>query len=174
MNYVSCFETSLGVGAVLASDKGVNSVYLPHADSVLYLEREGLTGLPPSMLTERAAEMLKQYFRGVMQPFENIPVDLSVSGQFRRLILELIRAIPCGEVRSYGDVATMANDPGAARAVGGAVAANPVPVIIPCHRVVAGDGRLTGFSAPGGVLLKKYLLQLEGAEFKGERIQFKR
>lgn len=172
MYYVSCFETSLGIGAVSASDCGVNSVYLPQADAIILLEREGLAGLPSSALTERAAEILKRYFMGLSQSFEDIPVDLAIRGPFRRRILELVRTIPHGEVRSYGEVAAMAGTPGAARAVGGAMAANPVPVIIPCHRVVAGNGQLTGFSGPGGISMKKYLLQMEGAEFKGERIQF--
>ena len=61
----------------------------------------------------------------------------------------------------------MCGSPHAARAVGGALASNPVPIIIPCHRVVASDGRLTGFSAPGGESTKKALLQMEGVEFKG-------
>jgi methylated-DNA-[protein]-cysteine S-methyltransferase len=171
MEYLSRFETRLGPGAVRASDRGVNGVYLPHAGSIHDLDRDELAGMPPSPLTERAAGMLQRYFRGERQPFEDIPVDLAVNGTFRRRILELVRVIPFGEVRSYGEVAVMAGSSGAARAVGGAMAANPVPVIIPCHRVVAGDGRLTGFTAPGGIPLKKFLLQLEGAEFIDERIQ---
>jgi methylated-DNA-[protein]-cysteine S-methyltransferase len=94
-------------------------------------------------------------------------VDLSLLTEFRKRILMLIRAIPYGEVRSYCDVAVLAGLPRAARAVGGAMAANPVPVIIPCHRIVAGNGRLTGYSAIGGLKMKDILLRMEGVEFKG-------
>jgi methylated-DNA-[protein]-cysteine S-methyltransferase len=67
----------------------------------------------------------------------------------------------------------LAGAPGAARAIGGAMASNPLPVIIPCHRVVAGDGRLTGYTAPGGIACKEYLLRLEDVEIKGQRIFLK-
>jgi methylated-DNA-[protein]-cysteine S-methyltransferase len=150
----------------VASDVGISRVILPHADAIGY---SGLKIIVPSELTERVAHMLKQYFKGIMQPFENIPLDIIVSGSFRRHVLEIARTIPFGEIRSYAQVACLACSPNAARAVGGAMAANPVPIIIPCHRVVAADGRLTGFSAPGGLEMKKNLLKMEGVEFKGER-----
>jgi len=127
-----------------------------------------------SELTQRVAVMLKCYFKGERQGFDDIPVDLAVVTPFRQRILELIRAIPFGEVWTYGQVAALAGAPGAARAIGGAMASNPLPVIIPCHRVVAGDGRLTGYTAPGGVARKEYLLRLEDVEFKGQRIFLKK
>jgi methylated-DNA-[protein]-cysteine S-methyltransferase len=112
--------------------------------------------------------MLTKYFKGVPQPFETIALDYNVAGGFRRRILEYIRSIPFGKIQSYGQVAAAAGSPRAARAVGGAMASNPLPIIIPCHRVVAGNGRLTGYSAPGGLMVKKLLLQMEGVEFQGE------
>jgi methylated-DNA-[protein]-cysteine S-methyltransferase len=170
MNYVSLFETGLGVGVVEAGAAGVCRVYLPVGDDSY---RREFRGVPPSEMTQRTAEMLKRYFKGEQQTFSEIPVDLSVVTPFRRRILELIRAIPFGEVRTYGQVAGLAGVPGAARAIGGAMASNPLPVIIPCHRVVAGDGRLTGYTAPGGISCKEYLLRLEDVEFKGQRIFLK-
>ena len=171
MNYVSLFETCLGVGVVQAGDGGVCRVHLPVGDDSY---RREFRDVPPSELTQRGAEMLKRYFKGERQTFKDIPVDLSVVTPFRRRILELIRFIPFGEVRTYGQVAGLAGAPRAARAIGGAMACNPLPVIIPCHRVVAGDGRLTGFSAPGGITCKEYLLRLEDVEFKGQRIILKK
>jgi methylated-DNA-[protein]-cysteine S-methyltransferase len=112
--------------------------------------------------------MLKLYFKGEPQRFDDLPVDLSGVATFRARILELIRSIPRGETKSYGEVAALAGVPRAARAIGGAMAANPLPIIIPCHRVVAADGKLTGYSAPGGLTTKKYLLEAEGVEFKEE------
>ena len=170
MAYVSKFETELGVGAVVASEQGVQRVYLPHDGIEDTLVRDGFTVKPSSDLTERVALMLKQYFKGEQQPFESVPVDLNLSSQFRRQVLELIRSIPFGAVLSYGKVASLAGSPGAARAVGGAMAANPVPIIIPCHRVIAANGRLTGYTAPGGLKIKKNILQMEGVEFKGELV----
>lgn len=168
MASVSLFETVLGVGAVVASEQGVSRVYLPHDGIVDSLDRDGLGGLSPSALTERVSGMLTEYFAGERQQFEIIPVDIVLTGEFRRYVLGMIRAIPFGVVKSYGEVACLAGSPRAARAVGGAMASNPVPIIIPCHRVIAANGRLTGYSAPGGLKIKKYLLQMEGIEFKGE------
>src|SRR5512133_280867 len=170
MEYVSTFETVLGPGAVVASGQGIQRVYLPHDNAPATFVREGLDRLPSSELTERVANMLMQYFKGERPQFDAVPVDLNLSGRFRLHVLDVIRSIPFGSVRSYGEVACLAGSPGAARAVGGALASNPVPVIIPCHRVVAANGRLTGYSAPGGLGLKKFLLQMEGVEFKGELI----
>ncbi|HEY3308956.1 MAG TPA: methylated-DNA--[protein]-cysteine S-methyltransferase [Desulfuromonadaceae bacterium] len=163
MRYVSRFETVLGTGFVVASEIGICRVQLPGGvdndlDSACKIA---------SPLTEQASRMLELYFKGRSQQFELLPVDLSSLTVFRARILLLIRQIPPGTARSYGEVASMAGIPGAARAVGGAMAANPVPVIIPCHRIVAGNGNLTGFTAPGGISVKKKLLELEGLEIKG-------
>lgn len=168
MRYISLYETELGAGAVAATEKGVFAVYLPHADIALFIADAGLSDCKSSSLTEQAAVMLKSYFKGEPQVLDSIPVDLDGLTEFRKRILLLIRSIPYGEVASYYEVAAMAGMPRAARATGGAMAANPVPVVIPCHRVVAGNGRLTGYSAPGGVKIKKILLKMEGVEFKGE------
>lgn len=170
MEFVSLFETGLGTGAVVASDQGLRKVCLPHDSAHACFVRDGLDRLSPSVLTERVARSLERYFTGEPQNFEILPVDIDMSGEFRRHVLGLIRSIPFGVVKSYGEVAVLAGSPGAARAVGGAMASNPVPIIIPCHRVIAGNGRLTGFSAPGGLDMKKFLLQMEGIEFKGELI----
>jgi methylated-DNA-[protein]-cysteine S-methyltransferase len=170
MEYVSSYETELGTGAVVASEQGILRIYLPHEKGPGTFICNGQARMMPSKLTERVSCMLMQYFKGKRQQFDNIPVDLNLSGTFRLHVLEMIRSIPFGVVKSYGEVAHLAGSPGAARAVGGAMASNPVPIIIPCHRVIAANGSLTGFSAPGGIKIKKYLLQMEGIEFKGELV----
>jgi methylated-DNA-[protein]-cysteine S-methyltransferase len=152
----------MGIGAVVASEKGICRVLLPGA-------AEAVSGRVKSALTARVAEMLTSYYKGVQQDFDDIPVDLGALTEFRARILLLVRKIPFGEIKTYGEVAAMASVPRAARAIGGALASNPVPIVIPCHRVVAADGKLTGFTAPGGLSVKKILLQMEGVEFKGER-----
>ena len=170
IEYVSLFETGLGTGAVVASDRGIRKVYLPHDNYPDLCARDGLDRMSASVLTDMVAAMLMQYFKGERQLFDTIRVDFSLASQFRLQVLTLIRSIPYGVVKSYGEVARLAGAPGAARAVGAAMASNPVPIVIPCHRIIAGNGRLTGYSAPGGLELKKYLLQMEGVEFKGELI----
>ena len=168
--YASFFSTGSGRGAVVASERGVCRVCLPGDDGAGRSAQANLDILPPSRLTEHVSLMLMKYFKGVPQPFEKVELDYEVSGGFRRRVLDLIRSVPFGKVMSYGAVAAAVGAPMAARAVGGAMAANPVPIIIPCHRVIAADGRLTGYSAPGGLLLKKLILQMEGIEFKGELV----
>jgi methylated-DNA-[protein]-cysteine S-methyltransferase len=108
---------------------------------------------------------LGRYLRGEVADMA-IPVDLSGQTAFTKRVLEVVRGIPFGETRSYGWVAEKAGCPGGARAVGQAVARNPVPIIVPCHRVVREDGSLGGFSMEG--VSKAYLLRLEGV-VKAER-----
>lgn len=94
--------------------------------------------------------------------FDDVPVDLSAVTSFQRRVLEALRAVPPGETVTYGQLAERVGRPGAARAVGGAVAANPVPVVVPCHRVVAADGGLGGYSGGRGAETKARLLRAEG------------
>lgn len=97
------------------------------------------------------------------------PVDLSMVGPFERLVLERLRRIPKGQVRTYGDIAREIGYPGAARAVGNACAKNPVPLLVPCHRVVRSDGGVGGYSLRGGAALKRRLLAQEGVDIGGVR-----
>jgi methylated-DNA-[protein]-cysteine S-methyltransferase len=97
-----------------------------------------------------------------------IPVDLEGLGDLDRKVLESIRRIPHGEVRTYGEIAREIGMPGAAQAVGAALGRNPVPIVIPCHRILATGGRSGGFSAPGGVDTKFRILEIERARRPGE------
>jgi methylated-DNA-[protein]-cysteine S-methyltransferase len=111
---------------------------------------------------ERVLEAFRRYFSGEDPVGMNTlcitwPDEIT---EFRRTVYEALRTVPLGETVSYGELAAMAGKPGAARAVGTAMADNPVPIVVPCHRVVASDG-LGGFG--GGVELKKTLLKLERA-----------
>jgi len=111
-------------------------------------------------------EQLTEYFAGDREAFD-IQLDLSGATEFQRQIYERLMEVPFGRVVSYGDIADELGEPGAARAVGQAVGANPLPVVIPCHRVVRSDRRLGGFS--GGVKRKVSLLRLEGVHVDGPR-----
>jgi methylated-DNA-[protein]-cysteine S-methyltransferase len=99
---------------------------------------------------------------GVRIDFRNVPVVLNGLSVFAKRVLTACRGIRFGQTVSYGRLAEMAGKPGAARAVGRILAKNPLPLIIPCHRVICTNGSLGGFSATGGVKLKKRMLKLEG------------
>ncbi len=107
----------------------------------------------------QAREQLTEFLQGTRQVL-NFPLDLAQGSSFQRRVWLAARRIPFGRVRSYGWIAARVGGPRYARAVGHALGSNPVPVIVPCHRVVGHDGSLTGFA--GGLPLKRKLLELEG------------
>jgi methylated-DNA-[protein]-cysteine S-methyltransferase len=108
-------------------------------------------------LLRRACAQIQQYFDGTRQVFD---LPLAPNGSaFQRRVWEALRAIPAGETRSYGDLAASLGT--SARAIGGANAANPIPILIPCHRVVGAGGALGGYSGGDGVPTKRFLLALE-------------
>jgi methylated-DNA-[protein]-cysteine S-methyltransferase len=159
--------TRYGSGVVYATAQGVVKVDIPDVTRNETVQRMELPRFEPSDITVHAAGMLQRYFHGERIDFGDIPVDLAGMTPFRYIILAAIRELSYGEISTYGQVARECGSPYAARAAGGALASNPIPIIIPCHRVVASDGRLTGFSAPGGEGSKMELLKMEGVEFKG-------
>lgn len=116
----------------------------------------------PSRLDAVARE-LDEYFGGRRREF-GIPVDLRLAGGFHRTVLDRLPSVPFGMVASYTAVAAMAGSGRAVRAVGTACATNPVPIVVPCHRVVRADGALGGYL--GGVTAKRTLLDLEGASVR--------
>jgi methylated-DNA-[protein]-cysteine S-methyltransferase len=105
-------------------------------------------------------KQLREYFAGNLQTFD-LPLDLRGT-DFQKAVWSVLSAIPFGKTLTYGDVARNIGNPKAVRAVGGACGANPVPIIVPCHRVIGSNGSLTGFG--GGVDLKREMLKLEGVE----------
>ena len=109
-----------------------------------------------------ALHQIREYLSGQRREFD-LPLDWSEMASFQSQVLHLAYAIPFGEVRTYGQLADQMGKPGAARAVGLALARNPIPLILPCHRVIGADGKLHGFAAPGGVETKAWLLRLEGS-----------
>ena len=123
----------------------------------------------PSTVVEQAAEELVEYLAGKRRTFD-VPLDLGRVGGFQRGVLDLTLAIPYGRTRAYGELAAELGEPGLVRAVGGALKHNPIAVIVPCHRVVAADGALTGYGggpATGGRLeVKRALLEIEQGAFQ--------
>jgi methylated-DNA-[protein]-cysteine S-methyltransferase len=126
-------------------------------DATRYLGSPVTRTSPPRELADAVESAIRRHetFRG--------PVDLNRVGPFEREVLAALRRIPAGHVRTYREIAQALGEPGAARAVGAACARNPLPLLIPCHRVVRSDGGLGGYSLRGGVGLKRRLLEAEGA-----------
>jgi len=116
---------------------------------------------PPSIA--EIIERVRKHLTGELQDFRDIPVDLSGAAPFVRRVCEAVREIPAGRTTTYADLATALGHSSLARAVGQALGMNPIPLIIPCHRVVAAHGKPGGFSAHGGRATKAKLLAIEGA-----------
>ena len=112
-------------------------------------------------LADEVLERLQQFAAGEFVDLSKIPISLSHLTPFQRQVVKACRAIKRGDSRSYGEVAAAAGSPGAARAVGQVMRTNRMPLIVPCHRVVAAGGKLGGFSAPQGLAMKRRLLELE-------------
>ena len=155
-------ESPIGTLTVLAGARGVRRIGFAAASS----GPEAWNGDADAVerCDDEIAMELDEYFVGRRQRF-TMPVDLSVVDTgFPRTIYEVLhRRVPFGETVSYGELAEMAGRPGAARAVGNAMSRNPVPIVVPCHRVVAAGGRIGGYG-PSGVSTKRFLLALEGVE----------
>ena len=160
LRYIT-FNTDLGWLGILSLANGLLGITLPQrsaqkacqllGDSVSY-------AIWSPRLFKDLMERLKAYFSGHRITFPD-KLDLSRATHFQREVWEITRLIPYGETRSYAWVAEQIKKPEAMRAVGQALSKNPLPIIVPCHRVVASDGKLGGFS--GGVEMKRYLLSLE-------------
>lgn len=119
---------------------------------------------PPSWVTAIAVR-IRQLLEGVRDDLADVPLAMEGVPPFHQRVYEIARAIPPGRVLTYGEVATRLGDPGAARAVGQALGHNPFAPVIPCHRVLAANGRSGGFSAGGGVDTKLRMLEIERAQF---------
>jgi O-6-methylguanine DNA methyltransferase len=159
------FKTELGWSGVAASDKGICRIVLPKLDrktverELANAEREMQNAEEKEeLILEKTVLLLKRYFSGKDVLFD-LPLDLRYYTPFQQAVWSAAGKIPFGQTRSYAWIAAMIKKPLAMRAVGGALGANPVPVIIPCHRVISSTGTLGGFS--GGLGIKKKLLDLE-------------
>ena len=126
-------------------------------DSILPLDGRDETS---DAILDRAAEQLAEYFAGTRTSFD-VPIALHGT-EFQRSVWALLGELKFGEVTSYGDLGVSTGRATAGRAVGGAVGANPVPILVPCHRVLAAHSRITGYSAGNGIPTKVWLLDHEG------------
>src|SRR5262245_17650821 len=161
------FDTAIGACGIAWSEIGLTRFQLPERDrqaTELRLrsgrDHPALAAPPPHVASAMAA--LERYFAGKRVDFAPVAVDLEGIAPFYRRVYDAARGIAWGETATYGELARRAGSPGAARGVGQAMSRNPVPVIIPCHRILASGNKVGGFSAFGGTSAKERLLALEG------------
>ena len=162
------FDTAIGRCALAWTEAGIVAVSLPEASPDVTRRRirarlPGSTEQPPPAGIQQTIDRIVAMLDGAADDLADVELDLSGAGEFDRAVYQVTRGIPPGATLSYGAVAARLQQPGAARAVGRALGNNPCPIIIACHRVVAADGSMHGFSANGGVATKRRMLQLEGA-----------
>ncbi len=162
------FETAGGFCGIAWNAAGITRFQLP-TSSAMATERallrkadDAAPAEPPPAVAE-VIGAARRYFDGERIDFSGVTVDLSDQDAFFRDVYDAVRQVKWGDTTTYGTVAKALRDnPETARDVGQAMARNPVPLIIPCHRVLAAGGRVGGFSAPGGTVAKQRMLELEG------------
>lgn len=159
-------ETSLGPAAVVGGVAGLTAVILP-GFAPKALRSEIRRRFPDAIESERglktAARAVARYFETGRMPAKPPRLDLSGLPPFRRTVYEELMRIPSGGTVTYRELADRIGRPGAHRSVGTALSRNPIPLFVPCHRVVRTDGGMGGFTAEGGIELKRSMLALEGA-----------
>jgi methylated-DNA-[protein]-cysteine S-methyltransferase len=157
-------QTALGWVAFAWSARGLAAMTLPQpteAEALCQVPAPNSEGAPPPGLDPAAlVDKLRRYFEGQAVTFDE-PLDFMVGTPFYQRVWAITRSIPRGQTRAYGEIARELGFPKAARAVGQAMARNPWPVVVPCHRVVGSSGSLTGFG--GGLAMKRRMLEMEGA-----------
>lgn len=163
---VAVFHTSLGWMAIAGRGRVLKRLTFGHAN-----REEALRALPSNLThnvavrnwDRRLVRRLQAYASGKPEDFGDVAIDPGPQTPFGRRVIARCRSIPRGKTLTYGELAAKAGSPGAARAVGNCMAANRIPLVIPCHRVVGAGGRLHGYSGPGGVRMKRRLLDIESA-----------
>lgn len=163
------FDTAIGTCAIAWGERGIMAAQLPDKDDTQIRARmrkrfpNAPESEPPTEM-RRAIDGIVALMRGEKRDLLEVTLDMDGIPDFHRRVYEVARAIPPGQTLTYGEVAEKLNAPGAARAVGQALGANPIPIIVPCHRILAASGKTGGFSAPGGATTKMRMLTIEGAK----------
>jgi methylated-DNA-[protein]-cysteine S-methyltransferase len=161
------FDTGIGRCGLAWNDLGVAAVQLPERRDAL--TRARLRGRVPRATEQPAPHEVEQAVSGIVSLLEGdrvdlgfVELDLRGVPPFHRRVYEAARAVPAGATTTYGELAARVHAPRSARAVGQAMAHNPFPIVVPCHRVLSAGGRVGGFSADGGLTTKRKMLAIEG------------
>jgi len=168
----SIFDTALGACGIIWTVRGIAGVQIhdgsERATRASVLRRfPGAQETPPPAGVQRAIEGIVALLHGERRNLNDVTIDDEDLPAFNRKVYDVTRAIPPGATLTYGEVAERLGDKLLARDVGQALGQNPIPLIVPCHRVLAASGKTGGFSAPGGVASKLRLLTIEGAQPNG-------
>jgi len=169
VNAYALFDTAIGSCGIVWNARGISGFLLPESSSSATRSRllsrfKGAEESDPPPDVRRTIDAVAALLRGERTDLAFVPVDMDGLPEFHQRVYEVARTIPPGTTMTYGEIASRLGDPGSARAVGQALGKNPIPVIVPCHRVLAAGGRNGGFSAPGGTATKLNLLAIEGAQ----------
>ncbi len=167
------FETRLGTCAIAWAAPGVTALQLPESSEALTRERiaaraEDGDEAPPPARVRAVIDAVTRHLAGEVQDFGAARLDMRGVPPFHARVYDALRAVEAGRTIGYGELAARAGSPKAFRAVGQAMAKNPFPLLVPCHRVLAAGGKAGGFSAHGGVATKAHLLALEGVRLDTE------
>lgn len=162
LTVISMAQERLGPIRVVLSSRGVVGLHMKADEADVQRAYPGRTLVESAERHATIPEQLAAYFNGSGRQFD-IAIDWSAFTPFQEQVLKLVCEIKFGQTSTYQDIARQLGKPGAARAVGRANATNPIPIIIPCHRVLGADGSLQGYGGPGGVETKAWLLRLEGS-----------
>lgn len=163
------FDTAIGSCGIAWSERGILAVRFAEGDEMKTRERllrwvPGATESKPTPAVQHAIDGVIALLRGEPSDLTDIVIDDAQIPPFNRKVYAIARQIPPGRTMTYGEIAERLGDKLLARDVGQALGENPTPIIMPCHRVLAADGKTGGFSAPGGVNTKLRLLTIEGAQ----------
>ncbi|CAN7661634.1 methylated-DNA--[protein]-cysteine S-methyltransferase [Bosea sp. LjRoot90] len=173
MQNICLFTTAIGSCALVWQGDRIIAAQLPERDEDAARRRlakrfpESAEAEPPPFVQQAIYDVVA-LLAGERRDLAHLPIDLSATPEFNRRVYAVALAIPPGETLTYGEVAARIGEPGAARAVGVALGQNPIPIIVPCHRVLAAGGKTGGFSADGGVETKLKILTIEKARTSAE------
>lgn len=167
------FPSAIGEVGIVWTPRGIAGIQIPARDeattrrTLLRRFPEATESEPPPEVAD-AIEAIRSLLDGDRTDLSQTGLDLDGIGPFERRVYEVALTIPAGSTLTYGEIAARLGDPLLARDVGAALGRNPIPIIVPCHRVLAAGGRSGGFSAPGGVVTKMRLLEIEDAAPGGQ------
>lgn len=172
MSQFAVFETAIGWAGVAWSDKGLIGAYLPEPDpqtvrTAFARKFPGSVEAAPLPAIAGVIGQIVALMRGEKVDMSDAPLDIARVPEFNAKVYEITRRIPAGETLTYGQIAVQLGDKLLSQQVGAALGRNPWPIVVPCHRVTAANGKLGGFSARGGADTKLKLLAIEGAQAAG-------
>lgn len=150
-------DTPMGDVAICFSDRGIKGISLPPVQK----KTRNLPQKPQPIWFKQAAQQIRSFLSGRDEDLANIPMDLEGISEFRMQVYKAAMSVTRGQTATYGDLARKIGKPQAARAIGQALRHNPIPLIIPCHRILGRDGGLVGFTGGSGLRTKELLIRLE-------------